>query len=48
MIDCDYFYNLVVDQGHTAKVNGIELILLGHNRTESILAHEYLGSQRVV
>jgi len=48
VVDCEAFYNLVVDQGHTAVVNGIELILLGHDYTEGILKHEYLGTQRVI
>jgi len=47
-VTIDAFYNLVVDQGHIATVNGIELILLGHNYTEGILSHEYFGSQRVI
>jgi len=48
VVDCDAFYNLVVDKSHVATVNGIELILLGHNYEEGILKHEYLGTQRVV
>merc|ERR1712224_586681 len=47
-IACDYFYNLVVDREHVAKIERYELILLGHNYTEGILKHEYLGSQRVI
>lgn len=47
-VPCDAYYNLVVDQGHTAIVNGIEVILLGHGYTEGILKHDYLGTQRVV
>jgi len=39
---------LVVDQGHVATVNGVELILLGHNYEEGILKHEYFGTQRVL
>lgn len=47
-VQCDYFYNLVVDCGHVARVNGVELILLGHGYTDGILKHDYLGSQRVI
>lgn len=47
-IQCDYFYNLVVDCGHVAKVNGVELILLGHDYTQGILKHRYFGSERVI
>lgn len=43
-VNIDAFYNIVVNQGHIATVNGIELILLGHNYTEGILKHPYLGS----
>lgn len=45
MVDCDAYYNLVVDQGHVAIVNGTEAILLGHGYTEGILKHAYLGTQ---
>lgn len=29
-------------------INGVAVILLGHNYTEGILKHEYLGSQKVI
>lgn len=48
IVNIDAFYNLVVDQGHVATVNGVELILLGHGYTNGILKHEYLGTQKVV
>jgi len=44
IVVCQYFYNLVVDRVHIANFNGIEAILLGHDYTEGILKHEYLGS----
>lgn len=47
-VACDYYYNLVVDRGHIAKINGVEAILLGHDYAEGILKHEYLGSTRVI
>merc|ERR1712070_452793 len=47
-VKCEAYYNLVVDQGHIATINGIEAILLGHDYTEGILKHEYLGTQRVI
>lgn len=43
-VNCTFFFNLIVDRAHIAEVNGVELILLGHNYTEGILKHEYLGS----
>jgi len=48
IVNIDAFYNLVVDQGHIAIINDVEAILLGHNYTNGILKHEYLGTQRVV
>lgn len=47
-ISCDYFYNLVVDQDHIAIINDVEVILLGHDYTDGILKHDYLGSQKVI
>lgn len=47
-IACPHFYNLIVDRVHIAQLNGIEVILLGHNYTHGILKHEYYGSQRVI
>lgn len=49
MVQCEHIYNLVVDRVHTATVNGVELILLGHGQTsEDILKHDFLGSDRVI
>ena len=48
MQPCSSIYNLVVDRSHIAIVNGVQAILLGHNYTEGILKHDYLGSQRVI
>lgn len=47
-MDCEFIYNLVVDQGHVAIVNQTPLILLGHNYTQGILKHPYLGTQKVI
>ena len=41
-------YNLVLDEHHMAIVNEVPVILLGHNYTEGILKHPYLGSQAVI
>ena len=45
---CDAVYNLVLDKDHIAIVNDTPLILLGHNYTEGILKHPYLGSKAVI
>jgi len=45
---CEFVYNLVVDQGHVAIVNNTPLILLGHNYTEGVLNHPYLGTKKVI
>ena len=44
----DAVYNMVLDKDHIVYINEIPLILLGHNYTEGILNHPYLGSQAVV
>jgi len=43
-VACEHFYNLVVDSTHIAKINGVDVITLGHAYTDGILKHEYLGS----
>ena len=45
---CEFVYNLVLDQNHIAILNGIPVILLGHNYQTGILKNDYLGSQRIV
>jgi hypothetical protein len=38
----------VVDHGHVAIINGVEVILLGHNFTTGILKHDYYGTNKVI
>ena len=45
---CDAVYNMVLDKDHIVYINDIPLILFGHNYTEGILSHPYLGSQAIV
>jgi uncharacterized Zn-binding protein involved in type VI secretion len=47
-MSCDFVYNLVIDSDHVVIINGVPLILLGHNYNHGILMHPYLGSQRVI
>lgn len=41
---CEFVFNIVVDDSHVAIINNIPLILLGHNYTQGILNHPYLGT----
>ena len=41
-------YNLVLDAHHVVTINTLNVITLGHNKTEGILAHPYFGSEKVV
>ena len=45
---CAAVFNLVIDQNHIAIINGVPVILLGHDYTSGILKDEYLGSDKVV
>ena len=47
-IECSEVYNLILDKTHIAVINGIKLITIGHNYKTGILAHEYLGSKKIV
>ena len=46
--DCEYVFNIVLEEHHIININETEIILLGHNYTQGIFKHEYLGSQKVV
>ncbi|AYV76622.1 MAG: putative von willebrand factor type A domain protein [Terrestrivirus sp.] len=42
-------YNLVLSNGHTVFVDGIECVTLGHGFTDNdVVKHEYFGTQRVI
>ena len=41
-------YNLVLDSHHVVTINSLNVITLGHDKTEGILAHPYFGSEKVV
>ena len=45
---CDAYYTFVLDAGHTAFINGVECVTLGHGLDEDVVRHAYFGSQRVV
>ena len=44
----DYWYNLVLKNGHSVKINGIEAITLGHNQKDKIAFHPYFGTNKVL
>jgi hypothetical protein len=44
----DYIYNIVLNDHHIVYINGIEVVTLGHNFTDSIVSHPYLGTSRVI
>jgi uncharacterized protein YegL len=41
-------YNLILDNGHTVFIEGIECVTLGHNFEGEVIGHNYFGSQKVI
>ena len=44
----DYWYNLILKNGYSVKINGIEAITLGHNQKDKIAFHPYFGTNKVL
>jgi len=45
----DKYYNFVLENGHTMRVNGVDCITLGHGiKGDKVLEHEYLGTSAVL
>ena len=44
----DYWYNLVLKNGHSVRINDIEAITLGHNQKDKIAFHPYFGTNKVL
>ena len=44
----DYFYNLVLSNGYSAKINDIETISLGHCQEGGVAYHPYYGTEKVI
>ena len=40
-------YNLVLDSSHVVKINNLDVITLGHGRSDGVLAHPYFGTAKV-
>ena len=44
----DKWYNLVLKNGYSVKINGIEAITLGHNQKDKVAYHPYFGTYKVL
>ena len=44
----DYWYNLVLKNGYSVKINGIEAITLGHKQKDNVAYHPYFGTDKAV
>ena len=44
----DNWYNLVLKNGYSVKINGIEAITLGHNQKDDVAYHPYFGTSKVL
>ncbi|CAF1043740.1 unnamed protein product, partial [Didymodactylos carnosus] len=47
-IECESVFNLVLNSGHIALINGTECVTLGHGFKEDVVAHEYYGTKKVL
>ena len=45
---CNSMYTFLIDWGHIAVINEVEVIMLAHNYSYGILEHEYYGTSNVV
>ncbi len=45
----DYVYNFVLEDGHSALINDVTVVTLGHNFTSnSVIKHNFYGTQKVI
>lgn len=47
-VQCDAVYNFVLDRLHVVNVDNIDCVTLGHSFVDSVCAHEYFGTERVI
>ena len=48
LVYIDNWYNLVLKNGYSVKINGIEAITLGHNQKDKVAYHPYFGTYKVL
>ena len=48
MIKCEAIYSIVLDTDHVVFINDIACICLGHGFKNSILEHDYLGTNAII
>ena len=46
--ECDAVYSFLLDSVHSMLIGGIECCTLGHGMSEEVVAHPYLGTERVI
>ena len=44
----DNWYNLVLSNGYSVKINDIEAITLGHCQVDGVAYHPYFGTEKVI
>lgn len=47
-VPCESVFNFVLDEHHIVNVDDIDCVTLGHSFKDSVCAHEYFGTARVV
>lgn len=47
-VQCGAVYNFVLDKQHVVNVDGVDCVTLGHSFVDSVCAHEYFGTERVI
>jgi Mg-chelatase subunit ChlD len=47
-VQCDYVYNIVLDNVHVMYINNWECVTMGHNFKGPVVGHPYFGSSQVI
>jgi len=45
---CDYVYNVIMENRQPINVNGVKCCTLGHNIKGNVIGHEYFGTDKVI
>jgi hypothetical protein len=49
LVDCDCIYNVALDINHVININGMDIVTLGHGKTDNEkVQHSYYGTQKVI